>query len=78
MWTIALILLVSLLTAMIETPYLRRNSMKKELAVFFILLLIGTGLSVAEVLEADIPNPLDWIAFVYKPFSDMIFGAVKH
>lgn len=77
MWTIMMILLVSLLIARVEVPFLRRNAMKKELWVFLILLLAGTSLGVAEAVEADIPNPLDWISFVYKPFSDMILGTVE-
>lgn len=77
MWTIILILMLSLLIARIEVPFLRRNAMKKELWVFLILLLAGTSLGIAEAVEAAIPNPLDWIAFVYKPFSDLILGTVE-
>ncbi|MBY0083872.1 hypothetical protein [Brevibacillus brevis] len=77
MWTVILILLISLLMALFEVPYLRRNAMKKEMLVFFILLVVGTGLGIAESLKANIPNPLDWITFVYKPFSDFILGTVE-
>ncbi|MGF9908806.1 hypothetical protein [Brevibacillus porteri] len=77
MWTIIMILLISLLIALFEVPNMRRNGMKKEMLVFFILLVVGTGLSIAESLEANIPNPLEWITFVYKPFSDFILGTVE-
>ncbi|TQR31029.1 hypothetical protein [Brevibacillus brevis] len=77
MWTILMILMISLHIALIEVPYLRRNAMKKEMLVFFIFLGIGTGLCIAESLKANIPNPLDWITYVYKPFSDFIFGTVE-
>lgn len=72
-----MILLISLLIALFEVPNMRRNGMKKEMLVFFILLVVGTGLSIAESLEANIPNPLEWITFVYKPFSDFILGTVE-
>ncbi|MGG4444867.1 hypothetical protein HP398_11385 [Brevibacillus sp. HB1.4B] len=77
MWTIMMILLISLLIAIFEVPYLRKNAMKREMLVFFILLVVATGLGIAESLEANIPNPLDWITFVYKPFSDFILGTVE-
>ncbi|MDF2681247.1 MAG: hypothetical protein K0R47_2437 [Brevibacillus sp.] len=72
-----MILMLSLLIVRIEVPFLRKNAMKKELWVFLILLLVGTSLGIAEAADADIPNPLDWIAFVYKPFSDLILGTVE-
>jgi hypothetical protein len=68
MWIIVGILAVASIAAAIEIPSLHRD--KKELWVFSILLLSGTGLSIAESLEANIPNPLDWIAAVYRPLGD--------
>lgn len=77
MWQLAMMLGISAVIALIEVPSLIRKSLKKELWVFSVLLVFGTGLSIAEVHELDIPNPLDWIAFVYKPLSDLIFGMLK-
>ena len=77
MWMILLILLISLVIVAIEAPFLKRNGLKKEHFVFGCLLLLGTGLCIAEAVEANIPNPLDWITFVYWPFSDLILSMVE-
>lgn len=59
--------------ALIEVPALLKKNRKKELRVFSILLVLGIGLSISQSLDVRIPNPLDWIAVVYKPLSDLIF-----
>ncbi|WP_223067190.1 hypothetical protein [Paenibacillus caui] len=61
----------------IEVPPLLNNGMKKELWVFGILLLLAAGLSIAEGLQLGIPNPLDGIAVIFKPFRDLLFGLLK-
>jgi hypothetical protein len=75
MWTFAGILVIVLLIAAIDIPSL--TDKKKDLWAFSILLLLGTGISVAEALHVGIPNPLDWIAAVYQPFSNWITSALK-
>ena len=71
------IVMVAVLISIKEVPSLWGKGWKKELWVFSILLLLGTGISIAEALDKDIPNPLDWIAFIYKPFSDFILELLK-
>ena len=71
------ILLVAVIIAMVEVPPLRKKGLKKELWIFSILLLVGTGLSIAESLQVAIPNPLDGITMIYKPFSDFLFGLLE-
>ncbi len=56
----------------LEVPYMLRKRLKKELWVFSLLLLLGVGISSAEALQWAIPTPLDWITFVYKPFTDFL------
>lgn len=77
MLAIAGILAAALGIAMIEVPSLLRKNLRKELWVFSILLLFATGLSIAKRLHVKIPNPLDWIAAVYKPFSDALSGLLQ-
>ncbi|MBD0383012.1 hypothetical protein [Paenibacillus sedimenti] len=77
MWTIAGILIAAALIVIIEVPALWRKKWIKEIWVHAILLLIGTGLSIALSLRVKIPNPLDWITFVYKPFSDLLANWLK-
>ncbi|MGM0921436.1 MAG: hypothetical protein ACQEWW_09465 [Bacillota bacterium] len=61
----------------IDVPSLLRKKEKKELWVFFILLLIGTSLSIAQALQIKIPNPVDWITVIYQPLSDLIENLLK-
>lgn len=64
---------LAMVIALIEVPDLLEKKLKKELCFFLILLLLGMGLSVAVAMRVDLPNPLDWIFFIYKPLSDWIF-----
>jgi NhaP-type Na+/H+ or K+/H+ antiporter len=75
MWSIAGILVIAVFIAAIEVPSLLGK--KRELWVFSILLLLGTGLSIAKTLHAYIPNPLDWMAAVYQPLRNWITSALK-
>ena len=77
MTVISGILLVTVVISLIEVPSLLKKGLKKELWVFGILILLGTGLNIAQGLKIDIPNPLDWINVVYKPFSDFVLGLFK-
>ncbi len=77
MWAIAGIITATAAIAIIEIPSLWRKKWKKELWAFSILLLFGAGLSFALSLHANIPNPLDWITFVYKPLIDALSGLLK-
>ncbi|MCF6094967.1 hypothetical protein L1765_13455 [Microaerobacter geothermalis] len=74
MWVVLGILFIAGIIALIEVPSLLKKNLKKELWVFSILLFIGTGLSIVEGLQINLPNPLDWITIIYKPLSDLIFG----
>ncbi|MBM7585626.1 glucan phosphoethanolaminetransferase (alkaline phosphatase superfamily) [Bacillus pakistanensis] len=77
MWVIAGILLVTILIFAFEVPPLWKKKKKKELIVFSFLLLFGTGLSIAKSLDIKIPNPLDFITFIYKPISDVMMNFFK-
>ncbi|GAB7388183.1 hypothetical protein BSNK01_20200 [Bacillaceae bacterium] len=76
LWAAA-ILAVSLIIALIEVPPLLKKRRGRELWVFSVLLLFGTGSAIAESLRVNIPNPIDWIIFVYKPISDFITAMLQ-
>ncbi|MCQ6557407.1 hypothetical protein [Paenibacillus mendelii] len=61
----------------IDAPPLWRKKQKKELWIFFILLFFGTTLGILHFSIHKIPNPVNWIIIVYKPFSDMIATWLK-
>lgn len=71
------IVVIALVIIMIEVPSLLKKKQKKELWAFFILLVFATGTSILHVLKINLPNPHDWIAFIYKPLSDMIYSFLK-
>lgn len=77
MWAIIGILAASAIIACIEVPSLLNKKMIKELFAFAALLLLGTGLSIAQSARVSIPNPLDWIAAVYRPMSDAILSLLR-
>lgn len=77
MWVIFGILALTVVIAFIDVPYLLKQGLKKELWTFSILLLLGTGFSIAEGVQVEIPNPMDALAFIYKPFIDLLFGLFK-
>lgn len=72
MWNAVGILAAAALFAWLEIPLLLKAKMKKELWVFSILLLIGTGICIAISLDWAIPNPLDIIYVVFKPMSQLL------
>ncbi|KGM44795.1 hypothetical protein P9D43_11340 [Neobacillus niacini] len=65
------ILLIAAAILWKEVPPLLEKKDKKELVVFSILLTIGVGLSMALGLGKPIPNPLDFLTFVFKPIHDV-------
>ncbi|WCK54545.1 hypothetical protein PP175_00125 [Aneurinibacillus sp. Ricciae_BoGa-3] len=60
-----------------EFPRLWEKKWKKEVAVFSILLLIGTGLSIAQAFQVQLSNPIDWISAVYRPIYHLLAGWLK-
>lgn len=75
MWVIAGLLATAGICAAIEIPSLTAH--KKDRWVFSLLLALGTALSIALALKAPIPNPLDWIAAVYRPLGIGMEGYFK-
>lgn len=57
---------------LIDLPYIRKRKLTKELWVFSCLLLLGVGLATAIALRLSLPNPMDWFAAAYRPFSDFL------
>jgi hypothetical protein len=71
------ILLVAAVILWIDVPPLLKKKNKKELLLFSILLAIGVGLSIALALGKTIPNPIDFINFMFKPLTDAISPLLK-
>lgn len=57
----------------LELPALRKKKLRKELYAFLILLVIGTGLNLAEVLQIELPNPLDLFEPILRPIGEPLY-----
>ncbi len=77
MWPIIGIVLAAIGIAIYEVPSMIKRNLKKELWVFSVLLIIGVTLSIIESLNVEIPNPMDWLTIIYKPFSDIFLRILK-
>lgn len=75
MWVIVGLVAAAGICAAIEIPQF--TSHKKDLWVFSLLLIMGTALGIALALKLKIPNPLDWIAFVFQPLGHWLQSLMK-
>lgn len=55
-----------------EIPKMLKQKLYRELLVFLILLASGMILAVLKSLAVEIPNPSDFIAWIYSPFSEVM------
>ena len=54
-----------------------KKSNKRDRNSFIILMVIAFGLSIMKGREMNIPNPLDYIAFIFNPLSDWLLSIFK-
>lgn len=66
------LVLFDTVVCVIEIPKMVRGKLIKELITFSVLLLLGTIIGVMKALDMKIPNPSDWLAWVYSPVSDLM------
>ncbi|MBP1963422.1 hypothetical protein [Paenibacillus aceris] len=77
MWVIFSVLIIAALAGLLELPTLLRKQLVAESWVFSSLLFIGTLLCILHFGRVKLPNPLDWITYVYHPVSQFVFGILK-
>ncbi|MEO3947865.1 hypothetical protein [Gorillibacterium sp. CAU 1737] len=65
-------LLTSVVIAMIHLPSLVRKKLRKEAAVFVLLLAVGTWLFLEGLALADNLSPLYLIKWLYEPISQWV------
>ena len=71
------ILLVAAFIVKMEVPALLKTKKKKELILFSVLLAIGVGLGIGKSIGMPIPNPMDFLTFIYKPLNNVITGELE-
>ena len=62
------LLIVCTLVIWFEVPNLRQKA-KKELWLFYTVLVIGTSVSICKALGLYVPNPSDLSAAIFRPIS---------
>ncbi|SDN03722.1 hypothetical protein SAMN04487897_101869 [Paenibacillus sp. yr247] len=77
MWSIIGIITLTLIIVGIEVPSLLKTKKLKDLLAFFVILGLALSIGCAQAMNMKIPNPLDWIAFVFKPAGEMISAILK-
>jgi len=77
MLNITVILIIVTVIVLFEVPYLLKKRYIRDIWFFSIFLSIATSLSIAMALKVSLPNPLNWISFVYKPFSNLIMNTFQ-
>jgi hypothetical protein len=55
-----------------EIPKMLKAGLRKELIVFLLLLALGMALAVMKLFNIGIPNPTDFIVWVYSPISGIM------
>ncbi|MBP2654601.1 MAG: putative rane protein [Firmicutes bacterium] len=71
------VLLFATVLSIIEVPKMLQGKLYKELWTFSILTTLGTVLAILKILDISIPNPSDWIAWVYSPVKDFMKSLLK-
>ena len=71
------VLAFDIIVCIIEIPKMLSQKLIKELITFSVLLLLGTVIAVLKVFDIKIPNPSDFIDWVYSPVSDLMKSLFK-
>ncbi|AKA68185.1 hypothetical protein [Clostridium scatologenes] len=71
------VLAFSTILSIVEVPKMLREKLYRELYTFIVLLVFGTVLAILKSLNVDIPNPSDFVQWVYSPFSSIIKELLK-
>ncbi|WP_226654882.1 hypothetical protein [Pseudalkalibacillus hwajinpoensis] len=65
MWQIIGLCVAIVAIVLFERPLLKKH--KKDSWIFSITLVIAFGLSIAQILEYELPTPFDFITVLFKP-----------
>lgn len=77
MWVNLGIIITTAGIFIIKAPILLKKESMKDFQVFSVLLLFATGLGLALSFKVAVPNPLDWVEFVYKPITIWLQTTLK-
>ncbi len=66
------VLVFDVIVCIIEIPKMLKQKLIKELVTFSVLLLLGTVLATLKAFDKKVPNPSDFLAWVYSPVADLM------
>ena len=75
--SILAVLVFGIVLCIVEIPKMRKDKLYRELWTFSVLLALGTTLAILKSLDVEIPNPSDFIAWVYSPVEGIMKGLLK-
>jgi hypothetical protein len=71
------LMLFDTILSIVEIPKMLSGKLYKELIAFSVLLFFGTILAVIQLFDMKIPNPSDWIAWVFSPLEEFMKNLTK-
>jgi hypothetical protein len=71
------ILAIAAVIITIDVPPLIKTKQKRELYVFFTLLVTAVVVSLLMNFNVNIPNPLDFIKWMFKPMTNVLNNVQK-
>jgi uncharacterized membrane protein len=74
---IVAVLAFDIVLCIIEIPKMLSQKLIRELVTFSVLLLLGTVVAVLKALDIKVPNPSDFLAWVYSPVADWMKSLLK-
>ena len=77
MVSILAVAVFSTVLCIIEIPIMLKEKQYRELLTFSILLGFGTAIAILKSLAMEIPNPSDFIVWVYSPFTEVMKSLLK-
>ena len=74
MWSLGAVLAIAALLVLLDVPSLIKGERNKDFWVSWTIMAGVLTIAVCRALGVALPNPLDWMIAVYKPFSDMVWS----
>lgn len=71
------ILIVAAIAILIDYPTRSRNGSKREATIFVILLALSTLIGVLLALHVKVPSPLNILAAIYRPITNLISSILQ-
>lgn len=74
---IILVLAFGTILCLYEIPKMVQNNSYRDLWTFCIILALGITITILKSLQVTLPNPSDWVAWAFSPFSELVKNYIK-